>query len=141
MNEKLEELLSNLSCAAYVDSNIEEQEARDEIERYLESVEFIAEVIGIKKHDDGKWVHPLVGVIDGIDECKTDSDVVCRLLEVKHGPHGGAYWTEVVEDALDDPDCSVVLCRKKVFTCHYCNYKFPGLSNVANCPKCGQSIF
>lgn len=47
-----------------------------------QSPKFIAELMGIKKNGD-KWVHPLVGVVEGIDSCKTQSDVVCRLLEAR----------------------------------------------------------
>lgn len=82
----IEELLSKLAIeASFGDNSGDDIAIKKQIMNHLQSPEFIVELIGIKKHDNGNWVHPIVGIIEGIDECETQSDVVCKLLEAKHG--------------------------------------------------------
>lgn len=83
--DKLDDLLSELVVQAQLDVLSSDYiNAKNQIMDYLRSIEFITEIVGIKQHD-GKWVHPLVGVVEGIDECTTQSDVICRLLDTKRG--------------------------------------------------------
>ena len=36
--------------------------------------------IGIWEHDKGIWVHHLCGVVNNIESCETETDLVCRLM-------------------------------------------------------------
>ena len=82
----IEELLDKLTSeASFGDNSGDTVNIKNDIIDHLRSPEFIAELMGIKKHDNGNWIHPIVGIVEGIDECETQSNIVCKLLEAKHG--------------------------------------------------------
>jgi len=89
-----------------------------------QSPKFLAKLMGIKKDGD-KWVHPLVGVVEGIDECETQNDVVCRLLETKRhdsqnyaivghkGETAGSFGPYMMNDGMSAEQFNEIESRKK----------------------------
>ena len=40
----------------------------------------LAEVLGIKKHANGNYVHPVVGIVEGIEDCESFNEIVVKLI-------------------------------------------------------------
>lgn len=64
--------------------------------------------------------------------------ITSELVNVQ--PIGDAF-NSLVKILNSNPNCSITILKKQHFACHRCDYSGLVAPNLANCHKCGASVF